>query len=131
MNEVVVYENDDWKVFADRMEHKEADYVVQTHPAEKRAESGLWDWPLHLAEKSWFHINTFAPAFLELLKARRVAVDASLLMTFHEIGRNDTKKRMFEQAAKDLDAYGPGGALDFRRMVDIDIEVQRRLGVEE
>lgn len=126
----IVYQNQDWVVYRDRMEAADGSYTVQMYLHEKRQESELWDWPLHMAEKTWVNIETFAPAFLELLKVRGVAIDAALLMTFYKIGQDEVRDRLFAQATIDLNARRADGSLDLRRMMEIDEEVQRRLGGE-
>ena len=62
-DDVVLFENAEWRVIADGLEHRGTGYFIARDGLGRRSETGLWEWPLHLAEKSWCSLRPFREAF--------------------------------------------------------------------
>src|SRR5689334_2258941 len=58
-----IFENQEWLVSEDGLEHKTTGYFIERESLGQRREDGLWTWPLHMAEKQWCALTPFAEAF--------------------------------------------------------------------
>jgi hypothetical protein len=58
-----IFENEEWLVSEDGLEHKRTGYFIDRESLGQRREDGLWSWPLHMAEKSWCGMQPFSEAF--------------------------------------------------------------------
>ncbi|SCZ05311.1 hypothetical protein [Microvirga guangxiensis] len=58
-----IFENEEWLVTEEGLEHKTTGYFIERESLGQRREDGLWTWPLHMAEKSWCAMTPFAEAF--------------------------------------------------------------------
>ncbi|WP_027172881.1 hypothetical protein [Methylobacterium sp. 10] len=81
-DDVVLFENADWRVIADGLEHRETGYFIARDGLGRSSETGLWEWPLHLAEKSWCSLRPFREAFLAAADLFDVARDEALVQSF-------------------------------------------------
>ncbi|KQP91725.1 MULTISPECIES: hypothetical protein [unclassified Methylobacterium] len=77
----ILFENADWRVAADGLEHRETGYFIAREAIGIRRDN-LWEWPLHLAEKNWCTVRLFREAFLAAIDAFGVARDADLAQSF-------------------------------------------------
>lgn len=75
------FQNVEWRLLADGLEHKTSGYVIERDLIGMRR-GDLWEWPLHLAEKSWCSPRSFREAFLAALDAFGVVPDAALSRSF-------------------------------------------------
>ncbi|WP_019904597.1 hypothetical protein [Methylobacterium sp. 77] len=78
----VLFENADWRVIEDGIEHRETGYFIARDSLSRRSGAGLWEWPLHLAEKSWCSPRLFREAFLAATDLFAVDRDESLARSF-------------------------------------------------
>ncbi|WP_200927197.1 hypothetical protein [Methylobacterium sp. Leaf88] len=77
----ILFENADWCVAADGLEHRETGYfIARDMVSQRRGE--LWEWPMHLAEKSWCTLRSFREAFLAAVSAFGVEMDSGLSQSF-------------------------------------------------
>lgn len=79
----ILFENDEWSVSDDGLEHKRTAYFIARDAVGRRQSDGLWSWPLHMAEKSWCAMSPFAEAFTCAASAYGHAPDADLARSFH------------------------------------------------
>lgn len=77
-----IFENEEWLVTKDGLEHKRTGYFIERESLGQRREDGLWTWPLHMAEKTWCAVAPFAEAFSRAATIYRVEKDAELAQTF-------------------------------------------------
>lgn len=84
-----IFENEEWLVTKDGLEHKTTGYFIERESLGQRREDGLWTWPLHMAEKSWCAMTSFAEAFSCAASVYDIEAGAELAQTFkvarHEI----------------------------------------------
>ncbi|GJE28193.1 hypothetical protein [Methylobacterium organophilum] len=80
--EAVLFENAEWRVTEDGMEHRRTLYFIARDVLGARRENGLWNWPLHLAEKGWCTPRFFREAFVQALQHFGIARDAHLAPSF-------------------------------------------------
>ncbi len=80
--ETVLFENADWRVIENGLEHRETEYFIARESLARRSETGAWEWPLHLAEKRWCSPRLFREAFLAAADLFDVAVDDGLAQSF-------------------------------------------------
>lgn len=84
-----IFENEDWFVTEEGLEHKTTGYFIERESIGQRREDGLWTWPLHMAEKSWCAMAPFAEAFSYAAAVYNVETDMELASTFkvarHEV----------------------------------------------
>lgn len=78
----ILFENADWRVLDDGLEHRETGYFIARDGLGRRSESGLWEWPLHLAEKRWCSPRLFRDAFLAAADLFDVEGDEALNQSF-------------------------------------------------
>ncbi len=78
----VLFANDDWRLAADGLEHRDTGYFIAREALCARRGDGLWAWPLHLSEKSWCTPRLFREAFLEALERFGIARDPDLARSF-------------------------------------------------
>ncbi|MGU3359230.1 hypothetical protein ACLBWX_02735 [Methylobacterium sp. M6A4_1b] len=76
-----LFENADWRVATDGLEHRETGYFIARDVIAMRR-GDLWEWPMHLAEKSWCTPRSFREAFLAAVAAFGVSADPSLSQSF-------------------------------------------------
>ena len=74
--------SDDWQLDTDGLEHRGTGYFIARDALAARRNDGLWEWPLHLAEKSWCAPRSFREAFLAALDHFGIERDASLPKSF-------------------------------------------------
>jgi hypothetical protein len=77
-----IFENEEWLVSEDGLEHKRTGYFIDRESLGQRREDGLWTWPLHMAEKSWCAMMPFAEAFSCAASVYNVETGADLARTF-------------------------------------------------
>lgn len=77
-----IFENEEWLVTDDGLEHKTTGYFIERESLGQRREDGLWTWPLHMAEKSWCTMAPFAEAFSCAASVYRVGNGPELAQTF-------------------------------------------------
>lgn len=77
-----IFENEEWLVTQDGLEHKRTGYFITRESLGQRREDGLWTWPLHMAEKSWCSMMPFAEAFACATSVYNVETGADLARTF-------------------------------------------------
>lgn len=77
-----IFENEEWLVTEDGLEHKSTGYFIDRESVGQRREDGLWTWPLHMAEKSWCAMMPFAEAFSCAASVYRVETGSELAQTF-------------------------------------------------
>ncbi len=58
-----LFTNDAWSVLGDGLEHRATGYFIARSALAARRGDGLWEWPLHLAEKSWCQARPLREAF--------------------------------------------------------------------
>jgi len=80
--ERAIFENEDWLVMEDGLEHKTTGYFIARESLANRRDDGLWSWPLHMAEKSWCAMAPFAEAFTCATSVYNVEAGADLAQTF-------------------------------------------------
>src|SRR5689334_17286399 len=62
-----LFENRDWRLHVDGLEHRETGYFIDRDTLNARRPDGHWEWPLHLSEKSWCGVRSFREAFTAAL----------------------------------------------------------------
>jgi hypothetical protein len=77
-----IFENEEWLVSEDGLEHKKTGYFIDRASIGQRREDGLWTWPLHMAEKSWCAMMPFAEAFSCAASVYDIETGADLARTF-------------------------------------------------
>lgn len=77
-----LFENRDWRLHADGLEHRETGYFIDRDTLNARRPDGHWEWPLHLSEKSWCGVRSFREAFAAALEAFGIAPDRKLTLSF-------------------------------------------------
>jgi hypothetical protein len=77
----VLFENADWRVAADGLEHRGTGYFIARETIAQRR-GDLWEWPMHLAEKSWCTPRSFREAFLAAVTAFGIETDSGLSQSF-------------------------------------------------
>ncbi|HEU6441529.1 MAG TPA: hypothetical protein VFF38_04160, partial [Microvirga sp.] len=77
-----IFENEEWLVTADGLEHKTTGYFIERESLGQRRDDGLWTWPLHMAEKSWCSMVPFAEAFSCAASVYNIEAGAELARTF-------------------------------------------------
>lgn len=77
-----IFENEEWLVTEDGLEHKRTGYFIERESLGQRRDDGLWTWPLHMAEKTWCAMTPFAEAFSCAAAVYHVETDAELAQTF-------------------------------------------------
>lgn len=80
--DAALFANADWQVLEDGLEHIGTGYFVTRATLAMRRQGDLWEWPLHLSEKSWCGPRSFREAFLAALDAFGIARDAALAQSF-------------------------------------------------
>ena len=80
--EGALFANAAWQVLADGLEHRDTGYFIARETLAARRPDGLWNWPLHLAEKSWCAPRAFREAFLAAATAFGFAADPALSRSF-------------------------------------------------
>jgi len=78
-----IFENEEWLVTEDGLEHKATGYFIERESLGQRREDGLWTWPLHMAEKSWCTMAPFTEAFSCATSVYRYETGPELAQTFN------------------------------------------------
>ncbi|WP_336488570.1 hypothetical protein [Methylobacterium nigriterrae] len=78
----ILFRNDDWRVLGEGLEHRGTGYLIPREAIDRRRHEGLWDWPLHMAEKRWCTPSLFREAFLVALDRFGIARDGLLGPSF-------------------------------------------------
>ncbi|KQP50496.1 hypothetical protein ASF39_12450 [Methylobacterium sp. Leaf108] len=78
----VLYANGEWRVTAEGIDHPRTGYVIDRAGIDRRRDGELWEWPLHLAEKSWCEPGPLRDAFMVALGRYGVAADPDLMRSF-------------------------------------------------
>lgn len=76
-----LFGNAEWSVLPEGLEHRASGYFIARDVLGMRR-GDLWEWPLHLAEKSWCRPLPFREAFLAALETFTIARDAGLAPSF-------------------------------------------------
>ncbi|MCJ2037138.1 hypothetical protein [Methylobacterium sp. J-068] len=76
-----LFENAEWRVLGDGLEHRATGYFIARDTFAMRR-GDLWEWPLHLAEKSWCSLRSFREAFVAAVEAFGLTPDADLSRSF-------------------------------------------------
>jgi hypothetical protein len=76
-----LFGNAEWTVVEDGLEHRASGYFIPRDVIGMRR-GDLWEWPLHLAEKTWCKALPFREAFLAALSTFGIARDAGLAPSF-------------------------------------------------
>lgn len=77
---MLLFENDQWRV-TDAVLELTKPFVSSAIPrsdllrVRKASEGDLYEWPLHMAEKSWVDLEAFIEAYLAALKLWNVSLD--------------------------------------------------------
>jgi hypothetical protein len=77
-----LFENRDWRLHVDGLEHRETGYFIDRDTLNARRPDGHWEWPLHLSEKSWCGVRSFREAFTAALDTFGIAPDRKLTLSF-------------------------------------------------
>lgn len=85
--DALLFENEAWAVTAAGLEHRASGYFIPREQIGERRGDGLWNWPLHLSEKTWADPRSFAQAFLRAIAAYGLRPDARLSPSFPPPGR--------------------------------------------
>jgi hypothetical protein len=93
-----IFENQEWLVTEDGLEHKMTGYFIERESISQRREDGLWTWPLHMAEKSWCTMVPFAEAFSCAASVYHVETGLELAQTFKVARREISAWPQVEQA---------------------------------
>jgi hypothetical protein len=88
IDERPIFENEDWLVTENGLEHKRTGYFIERDSLGQRREDGLWAWPLHMAEKSWCAMKSFTEAFSRAASLYGVATGAELTQTL-QVARSE------------------------------------------
>lgn len=92
-----IFENAEWLVSESGLEHKRTGYFIDRESLGQRREDGLWSWPLHMAEKNWCGMPSFAEAFTCAASLYGFAADAELAQSL-QVARCEVSA--WPQAAK-------------------------------
>jgi len=76
-----LFQNAEWNVVPEGLEHRTSGYFIARDVIAMRR-GDLWEWPLHLAEKTWCRALPFREAFFAALNVFGVARDAGLASSF-------------------------------------------------
>jgi hypothetical protein len=79
----LVFENEEWLVTAEGLEHKGTGYFIDRESLSNRRGDGLWSWPLHMAEKRWCSLAPFTEAFTCAASVYEIRLDAELARSFN------------------------------------------------
>lgn len=80
--EAALFANADWRVLRGGLEHAGTGYFIARETIAMRRQGDLWEWPLHLSEKSWCGLRPFREAFVAALNAYGIAGDPWLSQSF-------------------------------------------------
>ena len=121
----VVFENDEWAVTESGLEHKRIGYFIEREQLDMRRTDGLWNWPLQLAEKTWYRPQPFAEALAQALRAYDIEPDAALAASFSTAGRDD-EPRIWDRIAQALGRPQWDLSIDRHEPAHEPIETRRR-----
>ena len=121
----MVFENDEWAVTEAGLEHKGIGYFIEREQLGMRRTDGLWNWPLQLAEKTWYRPQPFAEALAQALRAYDIAPDAALAASFSTAGR-DGEARIWDRIVRALGRPQWDLSIDRHEPAREPIETRRR-----
>lgn len=78
----ILFANADWQVMSDGIEHRQTGYFIERGTIDRRRDGLLWEWPLHLGEKSWCAPRPLLEAFFAALDRFGIVADADLAESF-------------------------------------------------
>lgn len=92
------FENHQWAVTRVGLEVKkpEPEYVIYAERLTETTERGgdiYYDWPVHMAEKTWVNIEAFIEAFQKALKEHNATFDSKMLAASIEVARKIAERR--------------------------------------
>jgi len=79
----LVFENEEWLVTAEGLEHKGTGYFIARQTLGNRRSDGLWLWPIHMAEKRWCSAAPFHEALTCAAALYQLRVDIDLAHSFN------------------------------------------------
>ena len=121
------YVNAEWEISEFGMEHRHSGYTIERAVLGARRHGGLWEWPLHLAEKSWCSPGAFREAFLVALDLFGIERDADLAKSFAiGIASNGGSNRVSRAEAVRLGELVAPRAIGRRRFVREEAHVSAR-----
>jgi hypothetical protein len=106
-----IFENEEWLVTKDGLEHKTTGYFIERESLGQRREDGLWTWPLHMAEKSWCAMTPFAEAFSCAASVYNVETGSELARTFKVARREISAWPQVDQSFKQTSRASASGRL--------------------
>jgi hypothetical protein len=80
------FENAEWAVSADGLEHKRTGYFIARDQLGRQRSDGCWEWPMHMLEKNWVEPGPFVEAFGSAARLFGLAADGRLARSYHESG---------------------------------------------
>ncbi|GJE46057.1 hypothetical protein [Methylobacterium soli] len=81
-DDCILFRNDEWCLSGEGLEHRATGYFIPRASIGARRHEGLWEWPLHMAEKRWCTPSLFREAFLVALDRFAIARDGILGHSF-------------------------------------------------
>jgi hypothetical protein len=91
-----IFENAEWLVTENGLEHKTTGYFIERESLANRRSDGLWTWPMQMAEKSWCAMPLFAEAFSRAASVYRVETGADLAHSF-KLARRDVSAWLHDE----------------------------------
>ena len=122
----MVFENDEWAVTEAGLEHKGIGYFIEREQLGMRRTDGLWNWPLQLAEKTWYRPQPFAEALAQALRAYAIEPDAELAASF----ATGAERRIWDRVAQALGRPQADPGADLHEPARTPVETPSRRGVE-
>lgn len=116
-----IFENEEWLVTEDGLEHKMTGYFIERESLGQRRDDGLWTWPLHMAEKSWCVMTPFAEAFSCAASVYNVETGPELAQTF-KVARREISA--WPQVRHELRNPAPEMSETLRKAPQIPISLQ-------
>jgi hypothetical protein len=130
MDEMLIFENEEWTVVAAGLEHKQNGYFIAREHLDARETDGLWSWPLHMSDKLWCTPQAFAEAFMHAMLAFGIEPDTKFAESFLTAGRREIERDVWDHVAKDLGYRGFDPApMQLGELVEIAVEVCLRTGL--
>lgn len=90
--------NRQWKVTKHGLESidERSDYSIEAKRLGEMVDRGdgdHYDWPIHMAEKTWVDIDLFIDAFVKALEFHKIPFDKKVLAASLDQGRQDARRR--------------------------------------
>lgn len=86
-----------WRLVPEGLEHDATGYFIERGALGARRTDGLWEWPLHMAEKAWCAPSAFRRVFLAALSAFGLETDPRLADSF-ALARGEREGRIAQPA---------------------------------